>query len=385
MTPTKPILLLLLLYVFSAGMPHGWLLAQSKADSLLALARTMPDDTAKMRMLLRVGTMIGYNYPDSAYALMEQAVEIGNKFPGSNAHKADVLLAQAVVLQRKGDWKQTEAKTRQVMRIVQPMGDQLRIANVYNMMAITHGSFGRFDSAVYYYLLAIDLARPLSSHKMLVTALGNLAAIYGYVMNDVPKGLVSISEAIEIAEKYDFKDSQCGLYSIKGGLYSLQGDYKLAIGHYLSAGRVAHSINNVPAQAEAYSNVADAYLYKEMPVKAEEYARKALEMNAISQLESVNSDASVSLAKALVAQHRYAEALPYAEAFLQHPEPTTRQKVLVICLAAAKGAHLREKTRRYKTEFEALTIELQNEAEIREEIIRIERQLGMRTLARRKD
>jgi tetratricopeptide (TPR) repeat protein len=234
-------------------------------------------------------------------------------------------------------------------------------------------------------MLAIDLARPLGNSKMLVTALGNLAAIYGYVMDDVPKGLASISEAIEIAEKYDYKDSKCGLYSIKGGLCGLQNDYKLAIGYYLTAGRLAQATNNIPAQAEAYANVADAYLHKGMPVKAEEYARKALEMNATSQLESVNADASISLARACILQQKYAEALPYAEPFLQHPEPSTRQKVLIACVAAAKGAHLRDKARRYKAELDAITIELQNEEELKEDILRIERQHGLRLFARRKE
>lgn len=382
MTRHQPSFSLLLVLCILFG---GTLVAQtSKTDSLLARARSMPDDTAKMRLLWRVATAIGYNYPDSAYNLLDQAVAIGDHTPYSNEYKSDALHAQAVILQRQGNWQQSERKAKQILSIVRPMNDQNRMAHAYNMLAITNGTIGRFDSAVHYYMLAIDIARPLNDHKVLITSLANLGAIYGYVMKDYPKALASAQEALDLAEKNGYKDSECGLYTILGGLMTEQGDLKTALGYYLSAVRVAQESNNQSALAEANANVAEAYIRKEMPVKAEQYARKALEMNASLKNQYIDISAHITLAKALNTQQKYAEALSFAEKELQCPDPTTRIDAYEAAWEAAKGLGERDKARKYKTAYEALRLELEAQSQVQEDIRRIERQHGIRLFARRK-
>lgn len=145
-----PILLLVLVFVFNN---QNKLNSQSSTDSLLLSIKAMPNDTAKVRPLVKIANKVWMSQQDSALALMKEALQI--------AHEHHYVEGQVIALKSLSHYLHVGGRTElgrkyafQGIRLVQEHQLENHLGRLYIGLGLSYRRSGQPDSSFYYFTQA---------------------------------------------------------------------------------------------------------------------------------------------------------------------------------------------------------------------------------------
>lgn len=239
----KPIFLFLVCYAsFAYGQDR-----QHTIDSLKWSVKSVPSDTAKARLLIRLGDLYYSADPDSALIFLEKGITLAQKASDNN------LLAEASLIQGLAYWAKS---------------DQF--------------------SALEYYLLAKDKFEAIHNESGLIRSYMNIGYA-NHVLGHIDEALKYTKEGLALAQKAANKDSIriAGFYH-NLGLISEKGEkYSQALEYYFASLSIKEKSTNIDKRslAKTLDGIAGVYNYMEKYESALEFYKRGLairqEMNDI--------------------------------------------------------------------------------------------------------
>ncbi len=242
--------------------------AQNKADSLISILKTTPDDTNRVNILLDISKnlydtkpveAIEYanqakalsttlNYPKgTGYALkyiglayyaqgnypevLTQWEESLKVFTGSNDKlgEANILNNIGSVYYVKGDYVRALDNFLKSLKISEELKDTLRIATAYlNVGAVYENTPTTYDKALQNYQLALNMSESIGDLEAIGTAAGNLGELH-LQTNNLHEALKDFQKSEAAYQKAADMANLSLTLGLIGKVYSLQGNSQEAI------------------------------------------------------------------------------------------------------------------------------------------------------------
>ncbi len=111
-----------------------------------------------------------------------------------------------------------------------------------------------FDSSVFYYNSAVELARSINNNSLQAKTLVNYGFAYYYGKKSL-EAIKYLEEGLKIYRQEQDTLSILNTYYNLGFVYGGFEEYSKAIQYYLNAIKIATSIDNAKMQAKLYNNI----------------------------------------------------------------------------------------------------------------------------------
>ena len=266
----------------------GLLMAQN-VDSLLLRLYQEPNDTLRVKILLRISQH--YDQVDQNAVLSENYLIEAKK-----------LIEQCNSL-------------------------SLRIA-VYNQIGVFYRNQSRYNESLRYHNEAYSLAKQISNTNLQVVSLNNLGVVYRRIDNHASATEYHI-KALQLAEAIQDSFGISVACNSLGNIFSLNGRYDEAIEYFTRALKISESNNNSLGQAMNNNNIGEVYEFKGNYSKAKEFYSKSLEINnKINNAKGISINYN-ALGKIDLFNHNYNSAYSYFLKALEIDQKLGDKKFLV--------------------------------------------------------
>ena len=141
------------LFVFFSFLYGGQIFANN-VDSLIAVTKTLPEDTTKVNVLLEISSSLWRSEPDEAIKYASQAIELARKtsFPQGNAlGLKNIGLAYYI----KGDYVNVLDYWLQSLEIYESINDKVGVGNLLSNIGAVYFNQGDDPKALEYYLESV--------------------------------------------------------------------------------------------------------------------------------------------------------------------------------------------------------------------------------------
>ncbi len=265
----------------------------------LRLAQRLEDDTARARLLARIGFAHYFRgeYGDALEAL-QKALTLE---PKESAARAEVLSVLSYTYYLLADYPRSLAYRQQALAIRRRLGRLARVAEDLTDMGILHTRLNHLDEAKRYLQDALALARKIGSRPAESYALNNL-----------------------------------------GNLYYLLGNYPAALEHYRRSLVLQRATGSRRGEASALGNMGMVYLALGDYTEAENLLRQSLKIEEEIGYESGIAEGLAHLAQTLAAQGRVDAALDAAHRGLKVARHIGDRYCQVLALHTLADLYLRQ-------------------------------------------
>ena len=195
------------------------------------------------------------------------------------------------------------------------------IANSYNNIGFVYYDQGDYPKALDYYLKALKIDEEQKDKNGMAKRLGNIGNVYKD-QKDLQKSLDYYFKALKMSEEVGNKQVQANNLGNIGIVYKLQAEaagenpgleskdslYKKSLDYYFKALKMAEEVGNKNAMATFLGNIGNVYKDQKEFSQALEYSFKALQMN--EELGNKNGIARVlgSIGEIYTSVNKYDEA-----------------------------------------------------------------------------
>lgn len=168
-------------------------------DSLKQILRSMPADTAKVQMLIRIGQQYESNLPDSAVYFYGQANELSKQI---NYPAGELLYISnyTAVLNVQGRFDESLQLNRQAVNIAQRHGLNPQLVKALINTGVVYQHKEDYLAAADHYLKALPLLEASGETQALSFVYGNLCGVYRD-LNQPQKAATYARKALEYAQK----------------------------------------------------------------------------------------------------------------------------------------------------------------------------------------
>lgn len=188
-------------------------------------------------------------------------------------------------------------------------GTEYEIAALTDM-AMLYSSIKQPRKAKETYLMAAKLSLNTGDLNSLITAYGNLGAIYNQ-LNLTDSALYFLRAGLQMAEPLKNELDMGVIYNNLGNVYFVKKDYQRAL-QYFRLNATQHSVNELPASLWFdYLNIADVYIELHQYDSALWYSENALKLGKQLNSKSKESDSYAILAKLYETKGEFRHAYSY--------------------------------------------------------------------------
>jgi serine phosphatase RsbU (regulator of sigma subunit)/uncharacterized protein HemY len=190
--------------------------------------------------------------------------------------------------------------------------DKEDTSKVIHLMQLCHANvnFGLYDTALRWGNEALQLAQRLDFKKGLASVYENIGAAYWY-RSDYPKSLENWLNALKIHKELKNKENVAKMLGSIGGVYLGQADYSKALDYYLQALKSAEEIEDKNGIATDLSNIGSVYYFQKEFPQASNYYFKALKMAQELGDTRLQANTIGNIAEVYFDQKDYIKALDY--------------------------------------------------------------------------
>ncbi len=272
----------------------------SNIDSLKAVASNLPDDTARVNVLLEISSSLWRTVPEEAIKYAEEALVLSDK----NAYpegKAKALKNIGLAYYIKSDYFNVLNYWQKSLAVYRSMEDKVGIGNLLSNIGAVYFNSGDDPKALEYYLESLRVSEEAGDKLRIATALSNIGAVY---FNKV--------ETHDKAETY-----------------------------YLKALPLSLEVKDLDAIGTSAVNLGEIYLEKRDHASALLYFEKALE--AIEQSGGNESYVLTNIGKSYRIQGDYTKALEYQKRAFDIAEKKDNKLEMAIALNAIGNTYFSQK------------------------------------------
>ncbi|MFK7773219.1 MAG: tetratricopeptide repeat protein [Saprospiraceae bacterium] len=274
---SKVIIKICLLFLFILSLTF-----QSKAqvnlDSLRQIwTNAAEPDSVRFKAINKYYINNTFAQPDSVLILTDYHYDLA-KDRDEKSEMANAFNERSYAYYLKGDLSKAIESLNQSIAILEKFGDALHLASVYSNMGNIYGEQDKYQDAVRYFTLTLEIFREKDSKKGEARILVNLGIIY-YFIDNYDLAIEYLNKAIDIYKKLDL-DKKVGLplYYI-GSVSFKQKKYDQAIETGEKALKILLNSNNKFSAADSYFLLAKSYLEINQKDKALSHVDQSLEID----------------------------------------------------------------------------------------------------------
>lgn len=261
----KHIILVLLIFCNA----HLFSQNQNYIDSLLAIIKTLPDDTNKVKLL----------------------DEISYEYTGNSFEKAIMYANMELELSQKLKYKRGEAAS-------------------YNSMGNAHTDKGDFANGLNYYIRCLKIYEKLSDQIFIIKSYNNIANIY-LTQQDYDKALEYFFKVYNAMDLIKDKATEGNACNNIGIVYKNKKEYDKALEFHLKGLAARIQTGNKKSIASSYNNIGVTYQDMKQFDKAIESYKKSISLRKeINDLSGIASSL-INLGKTYNMMKQFDNALPY--------------------------------------------------------------------------
>jgi tetratricopeptide (TPR) repeat protein len=250
--------------------------AQPTIDSLEQVLKNADSDTVKIRLLLQISDAYLKSDPNKSLEIALKTEDIC-KNRKNDWYNANAL--KQIAISQYGLYKNEEALAtiEKATVIYKGINDKKGMVDSYNLKGNIFEAKAEFPSAIEYYNLAIDLAKPIDYKSGLSLAYACLGMTY-YSIDNLDKAYENINQSLQIDSLIGDKKGLARAYNNLGLLYDQKGDYQKSIEYYNKAYPLLFELGNKGQLSKLLTNIGIIYSYlKDYPKTLENY-RKSIQL-----------------------------------------------------------------------------------------------------------
>jgi len=249
-----------------------------KASTIDSLEQALnrPEDTAKVKILVRLAHLYSESAVETAFIKADQAFSLSKKLKYVNG-EVGALEAMGYVYLMRDESAKALGKYREAMSIANDNSLTDSIYNIYNNLGDVYSYNGVHDTSNQYYNEALQMAHKLGKKGYEIMPLISIASSY-YYQSKMDKALEYFLNAMKIAEELDKKPAiaQC-LVNI-GNIYYQQEEYTNALRFYEEALSINEQIKNKEEIALCFNNIGNIRRKNKDYDRALDFYLKALQI-----------------------------------------------------------------------------------------------------------
>lgn len=245
-----------------------------KRDSLLNLLRPAKEDTAKVRLLLKLADLYETNNQDSSRFYLEEAKRLSSllKFDrGLYLYYEQIMILSFT----KGEYDSAMEQSGHALELAKKLKDSGAIINILANTGILYQYLGQFDKNLEYLLQALQLIEKRNERNKLSATYQNVANAY-YNLHQYRKsldyGFLSLKAYMETG-KNNYPNRT---YATLGQGYVMLKNTDSALYYYKIAVSESIRVNDKYAEATIYGYMADTYADRSDYKGMLEFSKKSL-------------------------------------------------------------------------------------------------------------
>lgn len=247
---------------------------ENQIDSLVKIAQSSPDDTAKVNTLNLISKKYFNSDPDKTITYGEQAMELATKLNFNNG-LAFAYKNMGVGYFNKGSYIDALKYYELSLGVFKSNNNKKGIANIYSNMGNVYYNQGEDEKALELYLNSLKFSEEVKDTLRMVTALINVGAIYGKKKQTYDKAITYYRTAYPLS--IVLKDNTTiGTTAVNlGEVYMLKNEFDSAL-HYYSI-----SLNAVEGTEYApytMNDIGSLYMMQKEYDKAIDIQKQAIEL-----------------------------------------------------------------------------------------------------------
>ena len=192
-------------------------------------------------------------------------------------------------------------------------------SDVFHAIGLAHHEARKFDEALHWYSLALDLRR-LDRNKIGESkTLNNIGLVYfdtGKYKEAIPFFMQTIELKLELKEL----KSLTATYQNLGGAFEKLSEFKKAIAVYFKSLKISEQLGDIQRIADTYQNIGIIYQTRDDSKQALEWYLKARKLLTDTDSKHTLARLNNNIAGALLSLKKYTEALKYSQLSLQESE-----------------------------------------------------------------
>ncbi|HYF32082.1 MAG TPA: tetratricopeptide repeat protein [Chitinophagaceae bacterium] len=298
---------------------------QAELDSLSALLRHTKQDTTAIRLLKRIVFIWTDMNVDSATAYIDKLRKLGKTSNDAGAIiYADVKLAE--LHNMNGNYADAMKVNNANLDYANAKGTPYQRADVYKTIAMSYSMQERNDSALTYYLKALQVYESSNDSLGMARVMVNIAVSHSN-MGDTKKAIAYCERARDIFRGKDIVSYLVTLTNL--ALYQgYDKQYAAAERHYNEALQIAKSRNTYNSLAHIYSGLTDIAYLKGNYAAMLPHARSFEDVGRQMQNDYILLRAQLAMGKALFYNHQFDQAERYFTIGLQQTSQLEDNKLL---------------------------------------------------------
>jgi signal transduction histidine kinase len=271
----------------SGGKAGGQMVVGLNIDSLKRILYTMPADTNKVQILIRIGQQYESNLPDTAVFFYEQARQLSRQL---NYPMGELLYISnyTAVLNVQGRFDESLQLNLQAVELAERHGLKLRLIKALMNTGAVYQYKEDYLQAADYYLKALPLLEATDETQSISLAYSNLCGLYRD-LNQPQKALQYARKALEYAQKSDDPVALAAACISLGNALQSHGKMDEAISYLNKAYAIGKQLDDINTRETALINLGNVYTDMKRPEKYIAYFRAALPL--AESLEDISGKA----------------------------------------------------------------------------------------------
>lgn len=281
----------ILAHMLLAFWGYGYVLAEH-TDSLKVTLQNSSSDTTRIKTLAQLGFEYAFIDLDSSRQYSEQAIQLADEINFSRG-KADAL----------------------------------------NNLAISYDIEGKHETALTYFLMALDIYNILGEKNGQARTYNNCGMVY-QSLGDTSKSLEYHNRSLQLEK--ELGDSLGISYSMTqvAALHLQMKNYKQSLPLYLSALTMLHSQNDIQGLAYVHWGLSELYMETDQPELAFSYANQAFSFFETEENKKGMSETSLIIGKTYLNERHLNKAEKYLIKAYTLSQELGTQNVTLECLLA---------------------------------------------------
>ncbi len=269
-----------------------------------------PNDTNKVKTLLRLGRLMESNDLEKASTITTSALQCSQEIHYYKG-EIDALIGLAIINGYRSKSSTADSLLQVALTITIKTGNRSSEGNIYNNLGMSY--FDKFDyqKSLQYYFKALTIFEAEKKETKYASTLNNIANLY-YTQKELDKALTYHLKSLSISRKLDEKSKiASSLYNI-GLVYIDKNDPLKALTYYQESLQLAKDINHKVGQAMLYSSIGKCYRMLKDYEKALEYCNHSLDIK--KELGDENGIAALhnSIGDIYFEMRNYEKAIEYS-------------------------------------------------------------------------
>ncbi|WP_169311979.1 hypothetical protein [Pseudopedobacter saltans] len=226
--------------------------------------------------------------------------ETTNSIQGFN--NIDSLIYESIKLARYAPIKGLEIAER-TLKVSKKKHYNRGIAESFRSIGINYHNSNKKDSAIFYYLKALDVFKKTNDTFGIAKVYNNLGNSYKYFNNQ--KAIYFYNQTIKLSQEKNYKNLTAASYLSIGSLSSKEKDYKTANYNFFKALQLFKEINDIRGLMLTYQNMGVNFYYQNEISQAEANLIKAYEIAKVNNNKISLSSINLTLASINMAKQKY--------------------------------------------------------------------------------